>query len=160
MCWPTLPCQSYALFHQQPKDYGNKKDVGVSFSPRLSPCSGLRIASKSRISNVKACPRRAIYIHSDLTLPNIHICRNTLIRGHTLLIYIGNQTQGHKITHANASVASPLCLDSKLRSLNTQTVTFRKRPFETALQTAWCLVPSMLFIRAHPLLDRHLRVQR
>ena len=26
------PLRSYALFHQQPKDYGNEKDVGVSSS--------------------------------------------------------------------------------------------------------------------------------
>ena len=155
MCRPTLPCWpelSTKLWKQ--KRRGSKILSAPIPIFRPSHCPYMRI------SNVKACPRRAIYIHYDLTLPNIHICRNTLIRGHTLLIYIGNQTQGYKITHANASVASPLCLDSKLRSLNTQTVTFRKRPFETALQTAWCLVPSMLFIRAHPLLDRHLRVQR
>ena len=127
MCRPTLPC-----WPELSTKLWKQKRRGSKFLSCLSPCSGLRIASKSRISNVKACPRRAIYIHYDLGFPNIHIRRNTLIRGHTLLIYIGNQTQGHKITHANASVASPLCLDSKLRSLNTQTVTFRKRPFETS----------------------------
>ena len=80
----------------------------------------------------KACPRRAIYIHCDPTIPNIHIRRNTLSWGYTLIIYKREISRRDiKITHANASVASPLCLDSKLRSLIEQTVTFRKRPFET-----------------------------
>ena len=65
-----------------------------------------------------------------------------------------------KLTHANASVASPLYLDSNLRDSNEQTVTFRKRPFETGPTNGLVSLPSMLFTYAHPLQGRPYRVQR
>ena len=43
-CVGHTPLRSYSPFLSTAKTYGNKKDVGVSFSPRLSLLSGSSIA--------------------------------------------------------------------------------------------------------------------
>ena len=96
-------------------------------TPVFRPSHCLQDKDKQR----KARPRRAIYIHNCLIIPSIYT-QISPQNGLHLIIYIkGNRRSDIEITHANASVALPLCLDSKLRSLNTQTSNVRKRPFET-----------------------------
>ena len=65
-----------------------------------------------------------------------------------------------KLTHANASVASPLYLDSNLRDSNEQTVTFRKRPFETGPTNGLMSLSINVITSPRPLLSEALRLQR
>ena len=156
MCRPTLPCWpelSTKLWKQ--KRRGSKILSAPIPSFRPSHCPQIRI------SNVKACPRRAIYIHYDLSILNIHIRRNTLTWGHTLLIYIkGIRRRDIK------SPTRTLLLHHRCKWIQScevwryRQVTFRKRPFETSPTNGLVSRSIDVIYYAHPLQGKHLRVQR
>ena len=107
-----------------------KKDVGVKFLSAPIPTLRLSHCPLIRISNVKACPRRAIYTLPPDN-PQTYIYTKTPYTGYTLL-YINEREIRRRdifITHANASVASPLYQDSNLRDLSEQTGNVKKTSF-------------------------------
>ena len=112
-----------------------QKRRGSNVSLRAYPNYQALALPQDKDKQRKACPRRAIYMH---TLRHIY-ARLVYIRKDSMPIlwhtpyYIykkGIWPQGDiKSTHADASVALPLYLDSKLRSLNTQTSNVKKTSF-------------------------------
>ena len=88
--------------------------------------------------------------HYGLTIPyNVYVIREyTYCRKYTLLyIYRDIKPQGDiKSTYVDASVALPLFLDSKLRHLTLQTVTFENVLLRLGLQLPSSLVPSMFLM--------------
>ena len=144
---------------------GNKKDVGV-MSLRAYPNNQAFALPLKKDKQRKACPRRAIYMHTlrhtDSRLVYIHK-ESMAIAGIHLIIYIRRELwpQGDiKSTHADVSVALPLSLDSKLRSLIVQTGNVRKRPFETGRTTALGSRSIDVVLTCPPSHEQAFRVQR
>ena len=136
-----------------------KKDVGVK-SLRAYPNYQALALPLGKDKQRKPAHARW-YIHilplTHFTHWAIYMKRHSSCRWSTpYYIYKGSFVR-HRwhINHLNAdaSVASPLYLDSKLRSLILQTVTFENVLSRLAVQMAGGLVPSML-ISAHPRADR------
>ena len=84
MCWPTLPCGHQRYFINSQNLWKQKK-TWEYVSLRAYPFNQAPALPLLKDKQRKACPRRAIYIHYDLTIPDIHIHKVTLPRGYTLL---------------------------------------------------------------------------
>ena len=65
-----------------------------------------------------------------------------------------------EITHANASVALPPCLDSNLRDLIVQTGNVRKRPFETGPTNGLVSLSNDVIYICPPTLEQTFWMQR
>ena len=101
------------------QNYGNKKDVGVSSSVPI-PTLRLSHCPLIRISNVKpAHVERYITLRPEYP-KHTYTQKYPHTGAHLINIY-RESGAGLKITHANASVASPLYQDSNLRDLSEQT---------------------------------------
>ena len=147
-----------SALHNHTQKYGNKKRRGSKVSLRAYPCSQAFALPPNKDKQRKACPRQVIYTdthhHPTRFLLYGYICKDStpMRMEYTLFIYKG-KVSGVGVIHiiiltADVSVASPLYLDSNLRSLTTQTVTFRKRPFETGRTTGLRSRSTKLF--CHP----------
>ncbi len=133
---------------------GTKKDVGVKFLSALIPIIRPSHCPFMKISNRKSA--HAEWYTNPLrpdTPRRIYTKTHSTTEGelHLINIYKGYRTRGNiKLTHANVSVALHLHEESNLRSLMIQTVTLRKRPFETGRTTGLRSLPSMSNITSHP----------
>ena len=165
--WPTLPYRSTFAILKQPNIMEIKKDVGVK-SLRAYPNYQALALPLGKDKQRKPAHARW-YIH---TLPLTHFTPLNYIYAKTLLlsreylpyyIYKGSFVR-HRwhINHLNAdaSVASPLYLDSKLRSLILQTGNVKKTSLETGRTTGLKSLSTKLFFATRPRANRLYTVQR
>ena len=124
-CW-SLSC--YWRLAASFKILETKKDVGVMSLSAPIPSFRPSHCPQIRISNVKpAHVERNIYIPETGAF---YICKDSIPITSIHLIILKEHVQGrYKSTHVDASVASPLYLDSKLRSLKLQTGNVKKTSF-------------------------------
>jgi len=83
-CVGHTPLRSYSPFLSTAKIMETKK-TWEYVSLRAYPINQALALPLHKDKQRKACPRRAIYIHYDLTIPDIHIRKDTLPNGYTLL---------------------------------------------------------------------------
>ena len=109
-----------AIYWKTAKLMETKKDVGVMSLSAPIPSFRPSHCPQIRISNVKpAHVERNIYIPETGAF---YICKDSIPITSIHLIILKQHVQGrYKSTHVDASVASPLYLDSNLRDLSEQT---------------------------------------
>ena len=124
-CW-SLSC--YWRLAASFKILETKKDVGVMSLSAPIPSFRPSHCPQIRISNVKPA-----HVERNIFIPEtgaFYICKDSIPITSIHLIILKEHVQGrYKSTHVDASVASPLYLDSKLRSLKLQTGNVKKTSF-------------------------------
>ena len=114
------------------QNYGNKKRRGSKILSAPIPDFRPSHCPFIRISNVKACPRRAIYIHYDLS-SQTYIYEEIPSQRVHLIIYKGESGAGDIKSPTRTLLLHHRCM--KIQSCevwNHRQVTLRKRPFETS----------------------------